>query len=508
MFSFIYPISYLFCLTGLILWFYFKESPSASRKMSSLFMFAFIFYLISLAFSEATLSYKLLILFRDLLILGFVSQFFNYVRRNKLLVLVSAIVVYGLIQFVGFNMLFNTFPQYTASASDVDDEFEFLVETEDGEIPKAYNRLIGEYNLNIREAFTPADPSASRLDEFIAIGIPDVSEKSSREIYRKLKSIDHTEHIEFNEVITLELRQDVKVSSPVTAKHVNDPMVGQQWGWDMVQGDRLHEMINSMKPKARKQTLIAIIDSGVDATHPDLRDQFVSVNTQYDSDPLGHGTHCAGIAGAVSNNQVGIASLVPNSSYVKVTSVKVMNSMGVGTQLATINGMIKAVDMGADVLSMSLGGPSSDGKQKAYEEAVKYAASKGVIVVVAAGNSNQNAKNYAPANAKGVITVSAVGVDQKKAPFSNTINDLSFGIAAPGMNIMSTYPNQQYKALDGTSMATPLVAGLVGLMKSFRPELTASEAFNILFDSGKKIADENTSGRLIQAADAIEKVLD
>ena len=139
---------------------------------------------------------------------------------------------------------------------------------------------------------------------------------------------------------------------------------------------------------------------------------------------------------------------------------------------------------------------------------MKYANSKGVIVVVAAGNSNQNAKNYAPANAKGVITVSAVGADQKKAPFSNSINDLGFGIAAPGMNIMSTYPHQQYKALDGTSMATPLVAGLIGLMKSFRPDLTTSQAYKMLFDTGKKITDENSSGRLIQAADAIEKVLD
>ena len=331
--------------------------------MSTLFMFSFILYLISLAFSEATLSYKLLILFRDLLILGVISQFFNYVRKNSMLVLVSAIVVYGLIQFVGFNMLFDTFPQYTASSSEVDDEFEFLVETEDGKIPKAYNRLIREYNLNIREAFTPADPSASRLDEFIAIGIPDVSEKRTQDIYRKLSAIEGTEHVEFNEVIKLELRQDVAITSPISAKHVNDPMVGQQWGWDMVQGDKLHEMINSMKPKARKKALIAIIDSGVDATHPDLRDQFVSLNTQYDSDPLGHGTHCAGIAGAVSNNQVGIASLVPNSSYVNVTSIKVMNSMGVGTQLATINGMIKAVDMGADVLSMSLGGPVTASKR-------------------------------------------------------------------------------------------------------------------------------------------------
>src|SRR3989337_4185898 len=111
MLSFIYPISYLLCLTGLILWFYFKDNPFTSRKMSSLFLFSFIAYLLALAFSEASLSYKLLILFRDLLILAVVSYIFNYVKKNSLLVLVAAFAVYGLIQFVGFNMLFDTFPE-------------------------------------------------------------------------------------------------------------------------------------------------------------------------------------------------------------------------------------------------------------------------------------------------------------------------------------------------------------------------------------------------------------
>ncbi|HUR30794.1 MAG TPA: hypothetical protein VMZ69_05140, partial [Saprospiraceae bacterium] len=117
MLNFIYPISYLLCLTGLILWFYFKENHSASRKMSALFMFSFLIYLFSLAFSDSTLSYKLLILFRDLLILAVVSQLFNYIRKNSLLVLVAAIGVYGMIQFVGFNMLFDTFPEASASTT-------------------------------------------------------------------------------------------------------------------------------------------------------------------------------------------------------------------------------------------------------------------------------------------------------------------------------------------------------------------------------------------------------
>ncbi len=164
--------------------------------------------------------------------------------------------------------------------------------------------------------------------------------------------------------------------------------------------------------------------------------------------------------------------------------------------------------MGADVISLSLGGISNDSKQKAYEEAVKYANAKGAIVVAAAGNSGQNAKNYAPANARGVITVSAIGVDQKKAPFSNTVNDLKYGIAAPGVKIMSTFPGQQYKELDGTSMATPMVAGLVGLLKAFRPDINTADIYEILDDSGKKLADDRSTGNLIQAADALEKILD
>ena len=164
--------------------------------------------------------------------------------------------------------------------------------------------------------------------------------------------------------------------------------------------------------------------------------------------------------------------------------------------------------MGADVISMSLGSISSDSRQKAYEEAVKYANAKGSIVIAAAGNSNQNAKDYSPANAKGIISVSALGPDQRKAPFSNTVKDLSYGIAAPGMKILSTYPKGQYKEMDGTSMATPMVAGLVGMLKAFRTDITTQEVYNILYETGKALPDGKSTGRMIQAADALERVTD
>jgi len=508
MLDFLYPISYLISLTGLILWFYFKENGSISRRMSSVFLIAFLVYLLSLAFTEATLSYKLLILFRDLLILGVVSQVFNYVRKNSLIVFVLAIAVYGLIQFKGFNMLYNTFPQVSASISEINDDFELLIETSNGVVPKSFDRLIKKYRLEVSTPFNPKDPYASQLDEFITIGIPDDAESKIKTIIREFRRLSATEYLEYNESIALEVREGTTSTPTVTPHHVNDPLANQQWGWDVIQGDQLQGLMTSSRPQPKKNVLIAIIDSGVDARHPDLSTQFLSSGAENDNDPLGHGTHCAGIAAAVSNNGIGIASLVPDATYVRVTSIKVMNAMGIGSQAATIQGMIKAADMGADVISMSLGGISSDSKQKAYEEAVKYCNAKGAIVIAAAGNSSQNAKNYAPANAKGIITVSAIGVDLKKAPFSNTVNDLKYGIAAPGVKIMSTFPNQQFKELDGTSMATPMVAGLVGLLKCFQPEINSEQVYNILYETGKSIPDGKSSGRLIQAAAALERVMD
>lgn len=508
MLTFLYPISYLLCLTGLILWFYFRENQSRSRKMSLLFMVSFLVYLVTLAFSDATVSYKLLILFRDLLILAVISQVFNYVKRNSLLAFVAAIGIYGLIQFAGFNMLYDTFPQYQRSATALNDEFELLIETKDGNIPKHYTRLIDKYGLTIRKAFDTGDPSVSMLDEYLAIGIPDQAESNIKEIIRDLERIEGTQHVEFNEVITLEVN-DIETTTPtVQAKNVNDPLVAQQWGWEMIQGDRVHEMLSAGGLQPKQKSVIAIIDSGVDGSHPDLRDQFLFTSADNDADPLGHGTHCAGIAAAVSNNSVGIASLFPDQRYVQVISIRVMNKMGIGSQQTTIQGMIRAADMGADVISMSLGGVSSDQRQRAYEEAVKYANAKGAIVIAAAGNNNSPAKNYAPANAKGVISVAAIGTDKHKAIFSNTIEDLQFAVAAPGVKIMSTYPAQQFKELNGTSMATPMVSGLVGLLRAFQPDLTTEQVFNILSETGMDIEDHKKTGRLIQAANALERVLD
>ncbi|MFQ5448355.1 MAG: S8 family serine peptidase, partial [Saprospiraceae bacterium] len=259
--------------------------------------------------------------------------------------------------------------------------------------------------------------------------------------------------------------------------------------------------------KPVKKTRLAILDTGVDASHEDLADNFVSTRKKYDYDKSGHGTHCAGIAAAVSNNNKGIASFSRNNAFVEVTSIKVLSDAGYGSQKMIIDGILEAADNGADVISLSLGGPSSDSKQRAYKKAVDYANRKGAIVLVAAGNSKTNARRYAPANTPGVIAVSAVDTLLRRASFSNFVQDLGMAVAAPGVKIYSTFPGNQYKTLNGTSMAAPYVSGLVSLMKSLRPGLTTRQVFNILNKTGMETKGKKETGRLIQPAVAVRELL-
>ena len=120
---------------------------------------------------------------------------------------------------------------------------------------------------------------------------------------------------------------------------------------------------------------------------------------------------------------------------------------------------------------------------------------------------DDDAADYCPANAAGVITVSAIDENNNKAEFSNYINNVAMGIAAPGVNIYSTTPNNSYQYMNGTSMATPYVAGLLGVMKSLNPNLTTSEAYNILKNSGIDTQNTTQTGKLIQAAEAVKRVL-
>jgi thermitase len=128
-------------------------------------------------------------------------------------------------------------------------------------------------------------------------------------------------------------------------------------------------------------------------------------------------------------------------------------------------------------------------------------------VVASAGNSNADARDHIPSNVDGVIVVAAVDQNLGKARFSNTNTSLALPLAAPGVDILSLKPNNKYVPLSGTSMSTPMVSGLIGILRSFNPDLTTQQAYDILHETGKTLDDSPRIGRLINAEAAIQTVL-
>jgi thermitase len=252
----------------------------------------------------------------------------------------------------------------------------------------------------------------------------------------------------------------------------NDPLSSQQWGLTRIQAAQAWAIASP-----QRTVYLAIIDTGVDATHPDLAQRVrrysngtvYGYNTQLNNanthDFHGHGTHCAGIAAAHTGNGVGIAG-VASTAPVQIMPVKVLNDQGIGTMTDVARGIIWAADNGAHVLSLSLGGNA--GTQQ-LADAVNYAWNRGCVVVAAAGNNGSNAPFY-PAAYENALAVAASDPNDRLTDFSQYGTWVD--IAAPGSSILSTVPGNRYEAWSGTSMACPHVAGAAALIWSCVPSLT------------------------------------
>jgi thermitase len=252
----------------------------------------------------------------------------------------------------------------------------------------------------------------------------------------------------------------------------NDPMLSQQWGLTRIQASQAWAIA-----APQRTVYIAIIDTGVDANHPDLSQRMrrnsngtvygynAQLNNANTNDFHGHGTHCAGIAAAQTANGVGIAG-VAGTAPVQMMPVKVLNDQGFGTMSDVARGITWAADNGAHVLSLSLGGNA--GTQQ-LADAVNYAWNRGCLVVAAAGNNGSNAPFY-PAFYENALAVAASDPDDRLTNFSQY--GAWVDIAAPGSNILSTLPSNAYEAWSGTSMACPHVAGAAALIWSCAPNLT------------------------------------
>lgn len=243
----------------------------------------------------------------------------------------------------------------------------------------------------------------------------------------------------------------------------NDPGWINQWGPTKIQANIAWNL-----QKGNSSILVAVVDTGIYYTHPDLTANYAPLGYDWvnnDADPMddhGHGTHCAGIIAATLNNSKGIAGI----AQVRVMAEKGLDQRGQGYDDDLANAIIHAAEHGAKIISCSWG---SDSESQTIHDAIKYATNLGALVIAAAGNSGTNIRHY-PASYEEVIAVTATDEGDDPADFT-TYGDW-IDIAAPGTSIYSTYLWNTYFSLSGTSMACPHVAGVAALVWSQYPAMT------------------------------------
>jgi len=236
----------------------------------------------------------------------------------------------------------------------------------------------------------------------------------------------------------------------------DDSYFDKQWALGKIQALEAWQVTSGSQ-----DVLIAILDTGIDQNHEDLKGKVMAEVNFTDSPTLddihGHGTHIAGIIAANSNNGTGIAGV---ASEVRLMNVKVADDKGRCQASAVADGIIWAVDSGAGVINISieLREPSLQ-----LEDAVNYAWSQGAIIIAAAGNDGSQSPIY-PAYYENCIAVAATRQNDTLAPLSNYGDWVN--VAAPGFNIYSTLPDDGYGYKTGTSFAAPYVSGLAALLFS------------------------------------------
>ncbi len=355
---------------------------------------------------------------------------------------------------------------------------------------------------------------------------------------RKLNELSKDSRVAFAEpnlAVKLKNTQSSSLPKGSALEGPNDPLRKFQYSldamnvpeaWKTTQGDR--------------KVIVAVIDSGVDDDHKDLKanlspNGFDAFNgregTKYASPStvsrfggpfasFGHGTHVAGIIGAVGDNNRGIVGVAPKVTIMPIKifpglrdSLKPKENGGDPSAIiasAVAAGIVYATDHGASIINMSLGFPY---ESQSLAVAVDYALQKGVTVLVAAGNERMEGSPINTlANLHGVIGVGATDEDDKVTFFSNKGKYVS--VAAPGWRVLSTMPSvfnglvsEPYQYMDGTSMACPNAAGVAALVKSVNPALSPAQVKGILEasadDRGPKGFDENYGHGRVNAARAV-----
>lgn len=236
--------------------------------------------------------------------------------------------------------------------------------------------------------------------------------------------------------------------------------------------------------------VVAVTDNAIHTAHPDLVNKMLpgynTAENVANPNPCGgnngfHGTHVSGTVAAETNNSIGVASIGWDVSILPVAIGRCSD----GALTGGFDGIIWSADNGADVINMSWGG---GGSSQYGQNVCNYAWNQGCILIAAAGNSNSSQQFY-PAAYNNVVAVAATNQNDQKASFSQYGTWID--ISAPGVQIASTDQNNGYQYSQGTSMASPLVAGFMGLMKSFSPNATNTDLINCLYSGADNINAQN-----------------
>lgn len=339
-----------------------------------------------------------------------------------------------------------------------------------------------------------------------------------------------------------EAAKDLLYREP-SALHPNDPRFAEQWALNNSgqDGGKQRADIDALEAwqtsKGSEDVVIAVLDSGVDFTHEDLRenmwtrparlaayadDELGTINdlngyngTDAIADPMddnGHGTHCAGIIGAEGDNGIGISGI---NQKVKIMPLKFLGRGGFGSTNDAIEAINYAIDrkqkgVNIRIISASWGSTS---RSQALEDTIRAAGEAGILFVAAAGNdgSDNDRRPHYPSNydLPNVISVAALDRSDELAGFSN-FGVKAVHIAAPGKDILSTWLNDGYREASGTSMATPYVSGVAGLIVANEPKITLSKLRERLLDSVDKLETlegKVATGGSVCAANALANIV-
>lgn len=341
------------------------------------------------------------------------------------------------------------------------------------------------YGFEVKPLVSYSNPSFE-VQEFFKDYYIVISQDPSCEA--TLKNLPCVSYIGPNPTVLVDA--DIEVPSPLGASDdseqsaytPNDPLFIYQW-------DRVLTGVDGawLASRGVPDVVVAILDSGVDTSHVDLKENLIRgydfLDGTYDvNDRNGHGTRVAGTIAAKIDNNEGIAGVAGNAS---IMPLKIVSDIGYAKRSDLVNAILYSVDNGARVISISLG---FEGPEQAEKKAIEYAVNKGVIIVASAGNEGIPDTNHYPSSYPGVVSVGATTEEDERASFSDYGDGVD--VYAPGKGVWQTLMGGGYGTGSGTSYAAPQVAGLAALLVSYHPDFTQSQVVDAILKGADTISTD------------------